>query len=187
MSIVSFLVLVLLAAGLSLQAGDVVTVRPREIDDVLNNFGMGFTTFQRFNGDRLNPSLNWTEGFPIDNQPCTGDVTNHDYPQTTIAYFRIYSVAPCYRGFALALRLKNGPRAEVLHTGADITTWLPGDNLFDGAVTLPTKLPAGGYDLAIALLDPRSNQPNVQLAIEGRGQDGWYAPGKITVATLGKQ
>jgi len=34
---------------------DTVIVRPKEIHDVLVNPGIGFTTFQRFNGDDLNP------------------------------------------------------------------------------------------------------------------------------------
>jgi hypothetical protein len=41
---------------------ETVTVRPTEIDDVLINPGIGFTTFQRFNGDALNDGLGWTEG-----------------------------------------------------------------------------------------------------------------------------
>ena len=67
-----------------------VKVFPKEIFDVLNNPGIGFTTFQRFNGDELNPGINWTEGFPIEYQPFDGDITNKNYPQTSIAYFRVY-------------------------------------------------------------------------------------------------
>ncbi len=71
-------------------AAEVVTVRPQEIDDVLVNPGIGFTTFQRFNGDHLNDGLGWTEGFPIEYQPLTGSLTNKDHPLTSIAYFRVY-------------------------------------------------------------------------------------------------
>ena len=63
---------------------------PKEIFDVLNNPGIGFTTFQRFNGDDLNPGKGWTEGYPIEYQPFDGDLTNKDHPQTSIAYFRVY-------------------------------------------------------------------------------------------------
>ena len=81
----------LLASSLtSVPAVETVTVRPKEIDDVLVNPGMGFTTFQRFNGDRLNGGLEWTEGFPIEYQPFTGSLTNQDHPLTSIAYFRVY-------------------------------------------------------------------------------------------------
>ena len=67
-----------------------VVVRPVETDEVLNNPGIGFTTFQRFNGDDLNPGSGWTEGFPIEYQDFDGDLTNKNHPQTTIAYFRVY-------------------------------------------------------------------------------------------------
>jgi len=83
--------LVLLAASQMLvPAGEIVTVRPQEIDEVLLNPGLGFTTFQRFNGDHLNEGLKWTEGFPIEYQPFSGNLTNRDYPMSTIAYFRVY-------------------------------------------------------------------------------------------------
>ena len=45
-----------------------VTVYPKEIFYVLNNPGIGFTIFQRFNGDELNPGRGWTEGLPIEYQ-----------------------------------------------------------------------------------------------------------------------
>lgn len=67
-----------------------VVIRPKETQEVLNNPGIGFTTFQRFNGDDLNPGMGWTEGFPIEYQKFDGDLTNKDHPQTTIAYWRVY-------------------------------------------------------------------------------------------------
>ena len=39
-------------------------IRPREIQDVLVNPGMGIQTFQRFNGDPLNENLRWSEEGP---------------------------------------------------------------------------------------------------------------------------
>jgi len=65
-------------------------VKPSEIYDVLNNPGIGFTTFQRFNGDDLNKGMGWTEGMPIDYQEFDGNLTNKNHPQTSIAYFRVY-------------------------------------------------------------------------------------------------
>ncbi len=89
-------------------------------------------------------------------------------------------VAPCYRKFPLALRLR-GPRSETLLTDADLTTWLPGDNLFDSSVVVPSDLPAGAYELELGVLDPVSRQPKVKLAIEGRAEDGWYRLGPMRV------
>ena len=77
-------------------------------------------------------------------------------------------VAPCYRKFPLALRLKNAQRAEVLLTGADITAWLPGDSLCDRTVPVAADLSAGDYELALAMLDPHTKLPKVKLAIAGR-------------------
>jgi hypothetical protein len=67
-----------------------VIVRPHEIDDVLINPGIGFMTFQRFNGDALNEGLKWTEGYPIAYQDFKGSLENKNHPATSIAYFRIY-------------------------------------------------------------------------------------------------
>ena len=64
-------------------------VYPKEIFDVLNNPGIGFTTFQRFNGDTLFSGISWREGWPIEYQEFDGDLTNRDHPQTSIAYFRV--------------------------------------------------------------------------------------------------
>ncbi len=69
---------------------EVVTVRPQEIDDVLVNPGVGFMTFQRFNGDALNEGKKWTEGYPIEYQEFDGNLTNQQHPQTSLAYLRIY-------------------------------------------------------------------------------------------------
>jgi hypothetical protein len=81
----------LFSAGLSQENREIetVTIRSTEIDDVLINPGIGFTTFQRFNGDTLNAGMGWTEGLPIVYQDFDGDLTNEGYPQTPIAYFRV--------------------------------------------------------------------------------------------------
>ena len=85
-----FLLFAMLVIYNSSIAQKLIRSRPIEINDVLTNPGMGFMTFQRFNGDSLNSGNTWTEGFPIDYQEFDGNLTNKDYPATTIAYFRIY-------------------------------------------------------------------------------------------------
>jgi hypothetical protein len=92
-------------------------------------------------------------------------------------------VAPCYRQFPLALRIRGQSRKEVLLTQADIRSWLPGDSIYDDAVFLPAGLPVGEYHLEFALLDPQSGQPRIKLAIAGRQPDGWYPLGKIQVVS----
>ncbi len=90
-------------------------------------------------------------------------------------------VAPCYRKYPVALRLRNGSQAAVLRTDGDITTWLPGDSLFDGKVKIPPNLAAGGYDLELAIMDFDLKAPKVNLAISGRTPEGWYPLGKIVL------
>jgi len=74
----------------SITAQEIFTVRPQENHDVIINPGIGFMTFQRFNGDTLNVGNKWTEGFPIEYQPFDGNLRNERYPNTSLAYFRIY-------------------------------------------------------------------------------------------------
>jgi len=76
--------------SLSQNPDHLTVIKPKEINDVLTNPGMGFMTFQRFNGDALNEGAGWTEGFPIDYQTFKGDLSNKNHPATTIAYWRIY-------------------------------------------------------------------------------------------------
>jgi len=89
--LLTILILLILSMSSQAQNPDHLTViKPKVITDVLINPGMGFMTFQRFNGDNLNKGSGWTEGFPIDFQAFDGDLTNKDHPATTIAYWRIY-------------------------------------------------------------------------------------------------
>ncbi len=70
--------------------GELNVVKPDRIDDLLVNPGIGFMTFQRFNGDTLNTEKTWTEGFAIDYQPFDGNLANEKHPPTSLAYFRVY-------------------------------------------------------------------------------------------------
>ena len=66
-------------------------VRPVESQEVLVNPGIGFTTFQRFNGDLLNEGDNWPEGFPIEYEALQArGSAPRAYPESTVAYLRIY-------------------------------------------------------------------------------------------------
>jgi len=67
---------------------NVVVVRPKEIQDVLVNPGMGITTFQRFNGQEPNPPLKWSEVGPVTKLPAAA--TTPDFPQASVAYCRWY-------------------------------------------------------------------------------------------------
>jgi hypothetical protein len=90
-------------------------------------------------------------------------------------------VAPIYRAFVLAFRFSSPRRTAIVRTAVDVRKWLPGDAVFDGPLFAPPDLVAEDYELSVALLDPVTLQPGIRLAIEGRGNDGWYSLGKIRV------
>jgi len=90
-------------------------------------------------------------------------------------------VAPCYKDFTLAIRLKSGNREEVYVTDADIRSWLPGDIVYDNAIFVPADFPAGNCDIQVAIVDKLNHEPRVNLAIEGKDSDGWYQIGKISI------
>lgn len=77
-----------LFSGLACAQPDTVVVRPAPIGDVLENPGMGVTTFQRFNGQATNPPLQWSEVGPVTKLPPAS--AKPDFPGTTIAYLRWY-------------------------------------------------------------------------------------------------
>lgn len=95
-------------------------------------------------------------------------------------------VAPCYKKFLLAIRLKGKKRTEVLLTKADITTWLPGDNIYDDSVFIPSNTPVGEYELQVGIVDRLSQKPKIKLAMEGRDSEGWYTISKIEVIRKGQ-
>jgi hypothetical protein len=90
-------------------------------------------------------------------------------------------VAPCYKKFLLAIRLTNGEKSAIMIADADITSWMPGDNIYDDAVFVPYEMTAGKYDLQVGIVDRQSHKPVVNLAIGGRDTDGWYSIGKIKI------
>jgi hypothetical protein len=90
-------------------------------------------------------------------------------------------VAPPYQDFVLALELRSGGVSGRLPAPVDVRKWLPGDAVYDGSLYVPDTLAPGAYRLRVGLLDPRTGQPAVRLAIEGRQEDGWYDLGAIQV------
>jgi len=90
-------------------------------------------------------------------------------------------VAPVYQPYELALQLTSGAGAATIKLPADLRKWLPGDTVYDSTVYIPATLKPGGYRLRVALLDPRTEQPAIRLAIEGRQPDGWYDVGAVSI------
>ncbi len=90
-------------------------------------------------------------------------------------------VAPIYRDYKLAVRLKNMQHTQLFITSANLLTWLPGDIEHDENLYLPASMPAGKYQVEVAIVAPASNEARVKLAIAGITPDGWYTLGDITV------
>jgi len=70
--------------------GDMQRIRPEYNDAYINNPHKGTTTFQRFNGDPLYPTMRWDDSkgpleFPA---PKNADLSNDNYPPTRISYCR---------------------------------------------------------------------------------------------------
>lgn len=106
------------------------------------------------------------------------------YPQGQLlmtSWWENKGVAPIYRDYKFAIRLKNEKKTKVIATGADIRTWLPGDIVHEEKLYIPHDMPTGEYQMEIAIVDPVAFDPRVKLAIEGVNADGWYSMGKIKV------
>ncbi|MCJ7750238.1 MAG: DUF4832 domain-containing protein [Armatimonadetes bacterium] len=96
-------------------------------------------------------------------------------------------VAPPYRNYPLAWqltpvgrRLGKTPVEDAAHP-IDLTGWLPGKHDVSLDLAVPKELTPGRYRLSLALLDPFTREPAVQLAIEGRDAQGWYNPTEVEV------
>jgi Domain of unknown function (DUF4832) len=87
-------------------------------------------------------------------------------------------VAPVYRPYVLALQWRGAGQAGTVELPIDTRKWLPGDALVEDPVTVP-RLPAGTYEIRVALLDPASRKPAIQLGMAGKAADGWYELGSI--------
>lgn len=90
-------------------------------------------------------------------------------------------VAPCYKYFHLAIRLKNNTDSITFLTDADIREWLPGDNIYDNSIFIPKNFTPGYYHVQIGIIDPQTGKPKIQLSIEGKNSEGWYDLGEIKI------
>jgi len=91
-------------------------------------------------------------------------------------------VAPIYRRYDFALRLRQGNREEtVIFKDTDIRTWLPGDAWIDETVALPDGFTPGEVELATALIGPAGGKPRIRFAVKEQDKDGWVPLGAIKV------
>lgn len=92
-------------------------------------------------------------------------------------------VAPFYFAWPVELGLVDTKGELVVNVQADvdIRQWLPGRNTLQVGFNIPSDLPAGEYTLVTSINDPSTGQPGVDLAIEGRREDGRYALSTVVV------
>ena len=90
-------------------------------------------------------------------------------------------VAPIYREYQLAMELKSPTASATISVAAKLKEWLPGDAVVDCTLHVPDDLAPGRYSVRIAMLDPDSGKPAIQLANEGRQPDGWYDMGSLQI------
>jgi hypothetical protein len=90
-------------------------------------------------------------------------------------------VAPIYKDYKFAVRLKNPQSSIVLSTCAYLPGWLPGDIIYDESLYVPHNMPPGTYRLEIGIVSPVTFEPRVKLAINGSDEDGWYYMGEIKI------
>jgi hypothetical protein len=79
------IVLLLVTAAIAF-AQESIVIRPVEIEDVLVNPEMGIQTFQRTNGDPINPGPRWSEAGPTAVPEAAP--AQPDFPESSIAYYR---------------------------------------------------------------------------------------------------
>ncbi|HEU4686612.1 MAG TPA: DUF4832 domain-containing protein [Nitrospira sp.] len=93
-------------------------------------------------------------------------------------------VAPMYHPRPLAYRLRSGD-GRVLRewrSKEDLRRWVPGSPVeVEDRVLLPDDVPAGTYDLDVAILDEEGRFAAVALAISGKLDDGWYRVSRLHI------
>lgn len=92
-------------------------------------------------------------------------------------------IAPFYFNWPLELSLSdsNGNIVYQMKANEDIRKWLPGNIHSKQILRLPGDLSVGTYTLCVAILDPNTNNPGVELAIGSKRSDNRYSLGSIEV------
>jgi len=92
------------------------------------------------------------------------------------------NVAPTYLAWNVVVGLRGASTIEGA-LDVDLRKVLPGTALADAeAITLPSSLAAGSYDVYLRVVDAQGVSVPMQLAIPGRDASGNYVLGKLVVA-----
>ncbi|MDU5109944.1 MAG: DUF4832 domain-containing protein [Clostridium sp.] len=98
-------------------------------------------------------------------------------------------IAPFYFEWPLEIALadENGAIAYRYNTEADIKEWLPGLNEVNTQIDIPNNLEAGSYTILASINNPETQNPEINLAIEGKRDDGRYELNSIKVNKEAKE
>lgn len=88
-------------------------------------------------------------------------------------------VAPIYNALPLKLRLKGAEKTVEFTTDIDVRKWLPGEYTESAELSLPCELPAGEYEISLAL--GGGDKPAVQFASKTGKEHEWHVLAKVTV------
>ena len=98
------------------------------------------------------------------------------------AWIENVGVAPIYRRYDFAVRLRQGDRQAVVPlTDEDIRTWLPGDAYVSRDIALPEGFDRGWVQVAAALVDPETHEAKIDFAVRERFPDRWVDLGGVEI------
>jgi hypothetical protein len=110
--------------------------------------------------------------------------TNSGGPLLLQSVWENVGVAPPYHPWPLAYRLRSGPDhvAAQWVSQTDVRRWLPDrSHAVEDVVAIPQEVPAGIYDLDVAILSEDGRAAVVRLGIAGGREDRWYPVSKVIV------
>lgn len=157
------------ASLLNLKSSKIPVKYQSMVSNVINKLGY------RFNLTHLKVTSNFTANNKI----------------TFISQWQNIGVAPSYNNYPIVWRLrsKNNQSNYFFDTKNDITHWLPATTMTAPAPTytqkntfrLPKKIQPGEYYLDVALVQPTTYTPKIQLGIDGKIKNDWYQLIKIKI------
>lgn len=92
-------------------------------------------------------------------------------------------IAPLAQSMSVQLALLDA-QGNIVHreeVEADAAEWLPGDTDMRVRITIPADMPKTEYMLAMAICDPQTQKPAVQLAMDSPQSEGWVLLGSVCV------
>ena len=93
-------------------------------------------------------------------------------------------VAPFYYPWPLEVSLADEGSDIIFKTilSEDIRSWLPGSKSVKASILIPSDLKPGNYIICVAILDPATGEPSIELAIDNKRSDGRYSLDQVIVA-----